>query len=87
MTAYVVREVDLDIGFVLVEIHLPDNTQVDVNIDITSIAVSDDATITELRNALNQLVDQHVLSLIPPARPRPQALMNMLNTVYESTEL
>lgn len=87
MTAYVVREVDLDIGFVLVEIHLPDNTQVDVNIDITSIATSDDATITELRNALNQLVDQHVLSLIPSARLRPQALMNMLNTVYESTEL
>lgn len=44
MTTYVVKQVDLDIGFVVVEVHLPDNTEVDVTLDITSVAASRSAT-------------------------------------------
>ncbi len=85
MTTYVVKQVDLDIGFVVVEVHLPDNTEVDVTLDITSVAASSEATEAELRHALNQLVDQYVLSLIPPERPRPTALSSMVGLVFDSS--
>lgn len=84
MTTYIVKEVNLDIGFVTIQINLPDNSEVDLTVDISSIATTDDTNEIQLRNALNQLVDNYVLSLIPPIRPRPIALFGMQGMAFNS---
>jgi hypothetical protein len=81
--AFTVKEADLDLGYVTVEVTLPDSSKSDLTADLYGVVGGDDATEAEIVNGLRQLVEGYVLQLFPPPRPRPAAVLDMVGRTYD----
>lgn len=74
---YTIIEVNLDLGYVKLNIKLPDGTVDTRTVDIKSISSNSMDTELQLTNALNQIVVSRYMDLFPPIVTFPSALKDM----------
>jgi hypothetical protein len=79
---YTVVEVDLDAGYIAVNIVYPDGTSEDINYPMNSIVASDEAPEAAVKAALDQLVQARYAFMFPPPPPRPESANGLVGQTY-----
>lgn len=79
---YSITEVDIDAGYVQVEITYDNGLTDSLTIDIHQVATSDETTDLELEAAISQIVRKRQEILFPPAPPRPESAVSMVGKTF-----
>lgn len=82
VTNYRIIEVDIENGYIKLDITYFDDTEETVCFHLSQIVTSDDATEIQIKCALDQMVQQRAQSLIPAPTPAPKAALNLLGKSF-----